>query len=240
MMTYRIPPSSPSKFTYLAAVILLTVPVAAIGEPPARPIGALIFEDSFERERLGDSWRIHPRSFTIADGLLVGAQQAGTKQGGVVETDLKFGDASLQFSFKFEGSSKFSFVVKDRNHQRSKKICRLEITPEAIKLQDDKSVAMVGKSLEARKEAEEKSVKVAAADLKEGTWHTIILDIAGPVMKVRLDGKEIATLESQGIAHKTKTDIGFSVTGSAVHFDNIKAWKVSADKSEEATEEKAR
>jgi len=240
MKTRRISPCSPSKFTCLAVAILLTAPVAAIEEPPAtRPIGALIFEDSFEREKLGDRWRVHARSFTIEDGLLVAVQQAGAKQSAVGETDLKFGDASLQFSFKFEGSPKFSFMVKDRNHPKSPNICRLEITPKAIKLQDDKSVAMAGKSLEARKEAEEKTVKVAA-DLKEGTWHTIILDIVGAVMKVRLDGKEIATLESQGIDHKTKTDIEFSVTGSAVHFDNVKAWKVIAEKSEEVKEEKAR
>ncbi len=127
------------------------------------------------------------------------AQQVGTSHTAVGETDLKFGDGSLQFSFKFEGSPYFSFVIKDRNFKGSPDgpICRLEITPETIKLQDDKtSSAEAEKSPEGRNDAIESigetSVAVAA-DLKPGTWHTIILDIEGAVMKVRLDGEEIVS-----------------------------------------------
>lgn len=230
----------------LAVILVVTGLAAAIQEPPTRPIGTLIFEDSFEREKLGKRWRVHARTFTIQDGMLVVEQQAGTKQSAVGETALEFGDASLQFSFKFEGDPKFSFMIKDRNHSGSPAghICRLEIKPQMITLQDDKAGSVeeeesTGGSKGAGERIGETSVTVAA-DLTPGTWHTIILDIVGAVMKVRLDGEEIATLESAGIAHETKTDIGFSVADGAVQFDKIKAWKVGADKPKEPTNKNAR
>lgn len=229
---------NPRFFFLFTAILFAAGAVAAAKEPPPRPIGTLIFEDSFERSEVGDEWQIHPRSFTIEDGVLVAAQQPGTDHGAVGQKFIDFGDVSLQFSFKFEGSPRFNVVIDDQNYKGSHAghICRLQITPQAITLRDDKTGAMKNSVFELRKSPqgreetkkliEETSVTVPAG-LEPGTWHTIILDIVGETMTVRLDGEEIATLVSPGIAHPTKTDFGFTVTERAVHFDNIKAWKVT-------------
>ena len=40
-------------------------------------------------------------------------------------------------------------------------------------------------------------------------------------MAAFLDGKPIARLQSPGIAHPTKTNVGFTVNGELIDFDNL-------------------
>ena len=50
------------------------------------------------------------------------------------------------------------------------------------------------------------------------------------LMEAWIDGELVASLRSEGIAHKTKTQFGFTVTGQTLEYDNVKAWRVRPKK----------
>jgi hypothetical protein len=62
-------------------------------------------------------------------------------------------------------------------------------------------------------------------DLKPDGWHTLHVTVAGDTMTARIDGKEIGTFRSEGIAHPTKRMITLAVNKSA-DVDDVKVWKL--------------
>jgi len=205
--------------------------LAADASPSAS--GELLFEDAFERAELGDQWNVHPDSFEIVDGVLVASQRPDADHGAVSQSYVDFRDAVLEFSFRLEGSTSFNVVIDDRNYKDSHAghICRVTVNPRRIALQDDKTGAMKNDIFEGRRQpgGAEKFAKLLASkskavtvDLERGRWYTMQVAIDGDTMRVRLDDKPLAELSSQGIAHATKTDFGFTVNGRSLHLDNVR------------------
>ena len=60
----------------------------------------------------------------------------------------------------------------------------------------------------------------APATLAPGQWHTLRIAITGDTMRVALDSAPVASLQSPGIAHATKTDFHFTVSGKDALFDD--------------------
>jgi len=195
--------------------------------------GKVLFEDSFERAELGPHWDVHPDSFEIVDGVLVASQRPDADHGAVSQSFVDFRDAVLEFSFRFEGSTSFNVVIDDRHYKDSHAghICRVTVNPKRIALQDDKTGAMKNDIFEGRRQpgGAAKFAKLLAGkskavsvDLERGRWYTMQVAIEGDMMRVRLDGQPLAQLSSDGIAHPTKTDFGFTVNGRSLHLDNVR------------------
>ena len=190
------------------------------------------FQDDFERKELGKAWTVHPNSFRIEDGVLIVATRPDADHGAVGETLVDFADGELEVRFKFMGSPQFNVVIDDKKYKESHAghICRVSVRQNRILLQDDKTGAMRNDLFEKRrkspkdpaiaKELAGKS-KTVAVDLKKGEWHKLKVVLEGATMRVSLDGKEVASLTSEGIAHPTKTDFGFTVIDREVHFDDV-------------------
>ncbi len=209
------------------------------GSAPALK-GKLLFEDTFERRELGKAWDVHPNSFRIDQGVLIAGQRPDADHGAVSQTFLDFQDLILEFSFRLDGAAGFNLVIDDRRYKNSHAghICRVTVRANRIAFQDDKTGAMRNdifaqrQDPKTRKQAEKllagKSQAISVK-LQKGRWYRMRVDIVGDRMQVTLDDKLLGTLRSEGIAHKTKTDFGFTIPGRFTHFDDVRAWSVETN-----------
>lgn len=210
--------------------------LASVASAAADVPAAVLFADDFGRDALGDRWDVHPNSYRIVDGVLIGGQRPDADHGAVSQVFVDFQDAELSFDFRLAGSPGFNVVIDDRKYKGSHAghICRVRVTPKAVILQDDKTGAMRNdlfarrRDPAQRKAAEQELIgksKLVAVDLTDGEWHALTVRIEGETMSVQLDGKPLGTLTSAGIGHATKTDFGFTVIGRELHLDNVRLHK---------------
>jgi len=206
-----------------------------------RPV---LFHDAYEgRNKPGDKYttaRATEDAWNIVDGVLVG-KQTFDDHGAVIRTELPFDDIDIAFDFRFNGGTRFNFVIDDKNEPtvHSGHICRVSISPKHLTISDDKTGSM---NLEVRKRRKDTSLSAEeTADLeknlartrsgvkvaiKPGEWLNLRVRIKGDTMKAFLDGELTTSLRSPGFDHPTKTKFGFTVNGATIDFDNLKVRSV--------------
>lgn len=191
-------------------------------------------EDTFDRTEIGDSWSGHMHSFSIEEGVLVASQSPDAGHGAVIRTPLDFKDVTIDFDVRFEGGERFNFVIDDKNCKEvhAGHICRVSITRKKLTVQDDRTGAM-NLELRALKDLPEHKERIASlleskkssgkVDFRDDRWYHMKVTIHGERMQAFVDGKRVAELVSEGFAHPTKTQFGFTVTGRNILFDNVTA-----------------
>ena len=55
------------------------------------------------------------------------------------------------------------------------------------------------------------------------------MEVVGDEMVISIDGKPAGYLKSEGVAHKTKNMVGFTVGGKSAQLDNLKVWDAMAN-----------
>jgi len=225
--------------------VLLALLASACGhlsaaDVPAQPIakkGALLFSDDFERTGLG-AWKQNCQTFAVTDGVMKGSQTRDD-HGAVAAIHVAFKDAVIEFKFRFEGATGINAVCDDKAWKESHAghICRATITPKLIRLGDDRDGAMRNDILEMRRDPKRKAegdklmegrTKAFPMNITTGEWHRLTLEIAGDEMRVSLDDKPAGFLKSPGIAHPTKSDFHFTVSGRDALFDDVRVWGAEA------------
>jgi hypothetical protein len=223
---------------FCAAIMLLApcmfVSAADVAtEPPANK-GALIFSDDFARTELGDSWRMAVPTFTVEDGVLKGSQTRDD-HGAVASVRAAMKDGVIEFKFCFAGASNINAVCDDKAYQGSHAghICRATITPTLIRLGDDKEGGMRNDIFEMRKDPKRKAegdkllagrTQTFPMKIEPRRWYRLRIEIIGDQMRVSLDEKPVGSLRSPGIAHPTKSDFHFTVSGKDALFDDVRIW----------------
>lgn len=198
------------------------------------------FSDDFDRAEIGDAWTRHANSFSIEAGVLVASQLPDAGHGAVIRSQWNFKDAIFDFDFKFEGGVRFNFVVDDKNCEEvhAGHICRVSIYPNRVTVQDDRTGPMNLELRELRSDPAHKARVERIFDSKrdsakfefeQGRWYRMKVVIEGDRMSASIDGKEVVGLESEGFAHSTKTQFGFTTTGQDILFDNVVAVGLSAN-----------
>jgi hypothetical protein len=193
--------------------------------------GKVIFRDNFDRTELGAEWRAVIPTFTVAGGVMKGSQTRDD-HGAVGSVKALFKDGIIEFKFRLEGATGINAVCDDKGYKGSHAghICRVAIAPKQIRLGDDKEGVMRNDIFEMRKdparkaEAEKLLVGRTAAvpmTIEPQRWYAMRIEITGDEMHVSLDGKPIGQLKSPGIAHPTKTDFHFTVSGKDALFDDV-------------------
>lgn len=206
---------------------------AAVPGPPAQK-GEAVFADDFAREGLGE-WKVVIPEFAVRDGVLFG-RQARDDHGAVGRVCRPMKDVVVEFRFRLEGSTTFNAVFDDQQFKGSHAghICRVAFTPAVIRLGDDKEGVMRNDIFEMRKDPARKAEADAllkgrsssgAVKLAQKTWYSASIELVGDRMRVCLDGQPVASLQSPGIAHATKTSFHFTVNGPGVLFDDVRIWK---------------
>ena len=202
--------------------------------PPLAKKGALIFSDDFARAELGTNWRQVCPTFTVADGVMRGAQTRDD-HGAVGSIKAAFSDGVIEFNFRFEGATSINAVCDDKAWKgtHAGHICRATITPKLIRLGDDREGGMRNDIFEMRKDPKRKAegdklmagrTKTFPMKITTGEWHRLTMEIVGDEMRVSLDGKPAGHLKSPGFAHPTKSDFHFTVNGKDALFDDVRVW----------------
>ncbi|MDA0349084.1 MAG: DUF1080 domain-containing protein [Verrucomicrobia bacterium] len=205
----------------------------------------LIFSDDFEgRIEIGDSYvttLAGTDAWVIKDGVLIG-KQTNPGHGAVIRKELPFGDLDMEIDFRFSGGSRFNWVIDDKNEKsvHAGHICRLSISPNSLKISDDKTGGM---NLEVRAQRQDehlsekkkqsledllqKTSSSAKLALEKGQWYRLRVRIQGDLMEAYIDSKLVANLRSPGIAHPTKTKFGPTVNDATIDFDNLQVFEAA-------------
>jgi hypothetical protein len=220
---------------------LFVVAVSCFGaEIPAKSIatrGKVLVSDDFERTGLGD-WKAVIPTFFVTNGVLVG-RQTRDDHGSVGAVKAAFKDGVIEFKFRLEGSTGFNAVCDDKAFKgtHAGHICRVVVTPKVIRLGDDKEGAMRNDIFEMRRDPKRKAEgdkllagrsSAAPVQIEQHRWYRLCIEIAGDAMRVSLDDKPIGYLKSPGLAHPTKSDFHFTVSGKDAHFDEVRIYAAEA------------
>lgn len=243
MNTPRRPRPVPARTSHPARLVLSACALLLPAAPAAQADRAAPdFTDTFEdRAELGEAWAAHgamAESWTVQDGVLIG-DQTTPDHGAVINKPLVFRDLDLSFDFMFDGATRFNLVIDDENEKsvHAGHICRISISPKRLTLGDDKTGKMNKKIRELQKQGDKAPARErrklkkhlasrevsAPLKLEQGRWYRLRARIIGDRFEAFLDGEPVAALRSPGFAHRTKTDFGFTITGSVMRYDNIEA-----------------
>jgi hypothetical protein len=117
--------------------------VAAGNESAGDDNRIVVFEDSFDRSELGESWRIIVPSFSIKDGRLVGQEVPERKHNTISRVPLAFRNAIFEFSFRLTDGKGLHLVINDENYEKAHvgHICRVSFSPSQVSISDDRDGA---------------------------------------------------------------------------------------------------
>ena len=232
--------------TSLGLLALLTFPVALAlavpgGPPPTGVIGALIFEDDFERqesdeskEEIGKGWTTNSKSrakgekqVDLDEGAIHIIRAAVADHGVSVVHDQEFQDGVIRLRFKLDDAKDdLGINIADMKEKsvHAGHICMAKIRPNQLEISDLKTGRMKLEHREARQNKEEtpemkelvatKSKKFPL-DLETGTWHQLEVRVEGDTMTVKINDEVAGEFSSEGIAHPTKRRLRLAVNREA-------------------------
>lgn len=169
----------------LASVMLLALPVFSAGlEPTLGKKGRLLLEEKFDGATVPAGWTRNTGSYSVADGALHLSQLASDHHIGAFRKAVPVQDCAIQLDFKFSGATMFHLGFDPAPGELKKKghLFALAITPAGWTLTENVD------------KADPKSKNVvhakAATKFESGQWFTLLLEMKGNDVLVRIDGKE--------------------------------------------------
>jgi hypothetical protein len=216
---------------------------------PAGDLGKLLFEDQFERnesqelkEELSQGWGSNSK------GRAKGNKQVDLKDGAMritlhpaadhavsVTHSAEFCDGSVQMRFMLEdGKDVLGLDFADLSYKQvhAGHLLKVDFAMNYVAINDMKTGSMNMEFYEAKKAgtltAEQKAkivgcVKRVPHKLEKAKWYTLLVTIAGDKVVASVDGREVASFSSPGLAHPSKRMLRLSVPRNAV-VDDVKIW----------------
>lgn len=209
-----------------------------------------IFSDDFNRdeavpgkEDIGNGWTSNSawrakdhQQVDLKDGVMHVTRHPEADHGVAIFHAAEFQDGLVELKFKLgEGDDLgVDFVDRELKTVHAGHLCIARVTNTNVTLTDSKTGGMDNKIRERRQagdtspelasllRAKTKSFKVS---LKADDWHTLHIKIVADQMSVRIDGQEIGSFRSDGIAHPTKRMITLAVNKSA-QVDDVRVSKL--------------
>ena len=209
-----------------------------------------LFSDDFARdektpgkEDIGNGWTSNSgwrakghQQVDLIDGAMHVTKHAEADHGVAIFHDVAFQDGMVELRFKLgEGDDLgVDFVDRELKTVHAGHLCMARVTNKNLTIMDSKTGGMDNKIRE-RRQAGDKSPELAALlktktksfklDLKPNEWHTMHITLVGDSMAVKIDGKDVGSFSSEGIAHPTKRMITLAVNKSAI-VDDVKVSKL--------------
>jgi hypothetical protein len=196
----------------------------------------LVFKDDFSGEGFGERWKHYKSGSVVKDGVMEGITPVDSDHQAVDTVNFEGRrDMEITLKFKFVGLDAKSFNLKfdDKGHKGSHAghICRVAITRKGGTLSDDKTGNFENSIFEMKKspggldEKTKNLLKTKSArfvgDLDGDEWHTLVLRTKADKMVLEIDGKKVGELQSEGIAHPTKSSVGMATPGKGVFYDDF-------------------
>ena len=187
-----------------------------------QPGKLLVSEDL--SQAFGKEWFGKPGKWAVVDGVMRGAELPSDMHAGVRRREVKFTSAIVQFQFRLEGAKIMSLSMNgEKGH-----VCRVRVSTDGFVALRDKD-----------KKKNDPPVVLEKNDVKiePKVWHTLVVEMAGKEMLARLDGKQVAYGANDGLT-ALKTSVGFTVSGDAVSFKELRVYEGTPLKSWEETKAK--
>lgn len=217
----------------------------------ANEFGKLIFQDDFERnesqenkDEPGNGWSTNSKSrakgnkqVDLRQGAMYIYTHAEADHAASVTHTAEFTDGTVTMRFMLEheaDSLGLNFADPECKEVHAGHLFAARIHPKQVLLQDLKTGNMRLDIREARQakrtltseqqQAIKGKEKAFAFPLAIGQWHDLQATVSGDRLSLAIDGQDVATFSSPGIAHPTKRMLRLAVPRSAV-VDEIKIWQ---------------
>ena len=197
----------------------------------------VIFADDFTADGFGKAWGHYKSASVVKGGVLVGITAPTSDHSAVDHIRLE-GERDLEVSVKFrfvsDKAKSFNVWFDDKGYKGSHAghICQASISPTGVNLSDAKTG---GFNLEGgfydRKKANqltpEDKKMLAAKQTRAQTkisldeWHTLVVTTSGDTIRVSIDGTEVCSFSSPGIAHDTKSLVSLTTNAVDVEYDDF-------------------
>jgi hypothetical protein len=214
--------------------------------------GTLVFEDKFDRiesqelkDEPGNGWatnsELHAqgnKQVWLRDGSLLIQEHADAVHSAVVKHAFAFKDGTIEMKVKFSEESdviRINLCDYDEKSVHAGHLANSIIGTKQVTLEDVKTglmnlnvqVARKKKTLsDEQKEALRATTKNIPYSLGGNIWHQVHVTVSGDKISCSINGKEVGSLRSPGIAHETKTWVRLLVRES-VCIDDVKFWRKS-------------
>jgi hypothetical protein len=204
----------------------------------ASPFTREIFADDFSAGAFGERWGHYKSASVVTDGVLVGITPNGSDHSAVDNIKIE-GEKDLEVEVKFQFLSSqaksFNLWFDDKNLKTSHAghVCQVTVSPTQVVMSDAKTGAFtLENGLYDRKKAnqltqdekamlETKTAKVPVQiELKK--WCTLTARTQADQIEVLIDGKQIGSFKSPGVAHETKSLISLTTNAVEVQYDNFR------------------
>jgi hypothetical protein len=183
-------------------------------EPWMMVRGKLLFAEDFSGSLSRTNWIASKGVWTVVESALRGVDLADENHAATIRHPQEFGDALIQFSFKFDGGEMLAMTLYDKKGH----VSRITIRPDGLLLSKDRPSNKSG----------QESVELAHTgfDFQRGKWYVVLLELSGDEMFARVDDQHFAYGQATGIG-RPKTNFRFRAGGNALWFDNVMVWAAS-------------
>lgn len=239
-----------AKSLYTCGMTLRSVLLFSLFVAPFLTAEELIFEDDFERsesqeakDEPGNGWGTNSakrangnKQVDLRDGAMYIYIHETADHGVSVTQPAEFTNGTVMLRFMLEDpkdSLGLNFADLKFKEVHAGHLFAARIFPKYLLLQDLKTGAMNLEIREARQaktlSGEQKEMlkgkeKRFPQSLEIGKWHDLAVRIEGDTLTVSINGKEVGSFQSEGIAHPTKRMLRLAVPKNAV-VDDVKIWK---------------
>lgn len=233
----------------LTALVLFTLSLSMLS---AGERGKLLFEDDFERnesqeenDEIGNGWGSNSakrangnKQVDLRNGAMYIAMHKSADHAVSVTHPAEFQNGSIELKFMLEhkdDSLGLNFADLKFKEVWAGHLFVAKITTTGVQLTDLKTGNMkreirdlrIAKKLtpELQKMLKTKSKRVAHK-LKTGQWYALRVSVQDETLSVAIDGDDVVSFTSEGIAHPTKRTLRLSVPRNAV-VDDVRAFSRS-------------
>jgi len=230
--------------------LLLSISLLPFLNLIAEDHGELIFEDDFERsesqeekDEPGNGWGTNSKSrangnkqVDLRDGAMYIYFHESADHAVSVTHPFEFKNGAVGLKFMLEDpkdSLGLNFADLSYKKVHAGHLFMTRISTSQVQLQDMKTGNMDLEIREAnkaktltkeQKELLKTKTKKIDHQLEAGKWHDLLVQVAGDKMTVSINGKEVGSFESEGIAHPTKRMLRLAVPKNAV-VDEVRIWR---------------
>ncbi len=234
-------------------ILFATLALAVLPSAYADDRGKLVFEDKFDRnesqestEEICDGWTTNSKNraggnkqVDLKDGSLHIAMHAAADHAVGVGHAAEFRDGSVEMRFMLEDAQDVlgvDIADPECKEVHSGHLFKIDVGTKKVVVDDKKTGQMNMKFYEARKAktlTPEQLAFIASKKktfpntLEAGKWHDLLITVAGDTVSVSIDGKPVASVTSEGVAHPTKRMIRLSVPRRA-WVDDVKIFAAAA------------
>jgi hypothetical protein len=203
------------RYVLLALVAVLPTVAPAADPKPLGTVGKELFNESFAKPKLADTWKTGPGTYEVSEGVLKVSEKKDDMHAAAFRAMIPVQDVVVECKFKFDGAKSF----------------HVGFDPAAGELPGRKghllNVILTDKTLVIQKPADKENTEIKAkqlakADVKldDKEWHTLRVACVGGKVQAVLDGKHTAEGEDSEIKVK-KPAVVFRVGGESVSLKSV-------------------